>query len=221
VKKLLSALEMALMVIGTVLAVASLSFVFFGDTWPFAIAEQLYIGGVTATSLFNIASSLKSSVVDFIIAGRFLLIVPVILGLFSFLRLTRYRWAARYTTSVLTGIGIGLTFGLTIRAQILTMVISTINTMTSLKPDPASAILMLVSTLTILTYYLYSVKYSAALNTGRFKYVVTIGRYFLYASFGYLFAKIYVNEALDGLGGFLVSYIYRTISELRLFLGAV
>jgi hypothetical protein len=209
------------MVIGMILSVFAFSFVFSGDTPLFGFVESLYIGGVTATSLFAIANNIKTSAIDFIMAGRVLLIIPVLIGMLAFLRLTRFRWASRYTVSILTGVGIGITFGLTIRTWIMNAVLAAITSVSSLKPDPASAIIMLISTLSIFTYYLYSVRFSSAFNTGRLRYLAILGRYCLYASFGYLFGKIFVNEALDSLATYLVTYIYRTIVELRVFLGLV
>jgi len=218
---LLESFEMTLMVIGMILSTFAFSFVFFGDTPLFGFVESVYIGGVTATSLFAIANSIKTSAIDFIVAGQVLLIVPVIIGLLVFLRLTRFRWASRYTVSIMTGVGIGITFGLTIRTWIMNAVLEVMASMKSLQPDPASAIFTLIATLSVLTYYLYSVKFSSTFNTGRLKYVATLGRYCLYASFGYLFGKIFVNEALDSLALYLVTYVYRTFVELKIFLGIV
>jgi hypothetical protein len=214
----LSSYEMALMVIGMVLSIIAFSFVFFGATPYFGFVEHLYIGGVTATTIMLTLQSIKTSAIDFILTGRVLLIVPVIIGVFAFLRLTRYRWGSRYTTSILTGVGIGITFGLTIRTWIMNALLEVINTTTNLQPDPLSAIIMLVITFNVFTYYLYSQKFSKIFNTGTFRHISTIGRYCLFASFGYLFGKIFVNEALDSLARYLVTYIYRTIVELQLFL---
>lgn len=219
--KELTPVEMTLMVVGTILALFGFTFAFFGDNPFFAFSENLYIGGVTATALFATAKSIQTSAIDFILKGRVTLIIPVIIGLLAFLRLTRFRWASRYTVSVLTGVGIGITFGLTTRTWIMNAVIEVITSLVSFKPDVASAVLMLISTLAVSTYFLYSVKYSSVLHTGRLKYAAMLGRYFLYASFGYLFAKIFVNEALESLAGFLVTYVYRTIVTLQAFLGLV
>jgi len=215
----LSPYEMTLMVIGTVLAMGSFSFVFFGDNAFYAFNESLAIGGVAATALFAATKSLKASAFDFILAGRVTLIVPVLIGLLAFLRLTKWRWISRYTISVLSGIGVGITFGLTIRAQILNGVLETISSLMTLKPDPASAVFMLVAFITALIYFTYSIKYSGPFHTGKLRYLSRFGLLCLYASFGYLFGKIYVNEALDSVGGFFVTYLYRTVVNLRAFFG--
>lgn len=214
----LSSYEMVLMTIGMLLSIVAFSFVFFGPTPYFGFVEHLYIGGVTATTIMLTLLSIKTSAIDFILTGRVLLIIPLIIGAFAFLRLTKYRWAARYTTSILTGVGIGITFGLTIRTWIMNAILEVITTTSNLTPDPLSAIIMLVISVMVFSYYLYSRKFSTIFNTGMLRHVSTMGRYFLYAAFGYLFGKIFVNEALDSLSRYLVTYIYRTIVELQLFL---
>ena len=213
--------EATLLLIGTFLALFGFSFAFFGDNNLFAFSENIYIGGVTATALYATFKSIQTSSIDFVLRGNIVRIIPIIIGLLAFLRLTRYRWASRYTISILTGVGIGITFGLTIKTWVMNAVIEAVGAMISLKPDPYSAVFMLISTLTVITYFLYSVKYSSTFNTGRMKYIATLGRYMLYASFGYLFAKIFVNEALDSLANFLVTYVYQSIVDLKIFFGIV
>jgi len=212
---------MAFEIIGMILGLFGFSFCFFGDNNLFAFAENLYIGGITATALFSTFMSIKTGAIDAILAGNVFRIVPVIIGLLAFLRLTRYRWASRYTTSVLTGVGLGITFGLTIRTWVMNAVIATVTAIANRSPDPYSAVLMLIITLTVTTYFLYSMKFSGVFHTGRLKYVATLGFIFLYATFGYLFAKILVNEAFDSLGQYLVQYLYQPIADLKVFLGII
>ncbi|MEM2921706.1 MAG: hypothetical protein QXF26_05245, partial [Candidatus Bathyarchaeia archaeon] len=62
--------------LGAILAVFGFSFIWFGDSRPFAFGENLYIGGVCAYTFFVIATSLKTSALDPLMAGRVTLIIP-------------------------------------------------------------------------------------------------------------------------------------------------
>jgi hypothetical protein len=50
-----------------------------------------------------------------LIGGRWSYIIPTIMGILVFARLTKYRWISRYSTAILSGIGLGVTFGETIK----------------------------------------------------------------------------------------------------------
>ncbi len=77
------------------------------------------MAGGMVYSIFAIAAQLQGSVFDEIAAGHWTVIIPLLIGLSVLTRLTKYRWAARYSVSILSGIGVGVVFGLTIRANIL------------------------------------------------------------------------------------------------------
>jgi hypothetical protein len=204
-------LELIMAIVGSSLAIGSYSFVFFGDHLLYSINENLYMAGGIVYSLFAIQTQLQGSVFNQIAAGHWTVIFPLLIGLSVFTRLTKYRWAARYSVSILSGIGVGVTFGLTIRSQILIPVSATAEGLMKLSPDPLSAIIVFAGTLLSFTYFLYSRKYATPFWTGKLGFMAKYGRYFLYASFGYLFGKIYINESLDSVADFWVNYVWKTV----------
>jgi len=128
-----------------------------------------------------------------------LLIVPMVISLLILTRWTKYRWLARYPTSILIGRSVGLIAGLAIESQIINMANMTIINLTTLSPDPISAIIMVVGVVTVLTYFLYSRTYSYLFHSGRLRLVARIGRIFLMCACGFLWSKIFIQEAIDPL----------------------
>jgi len=184
--------ETALTVIGAILAWVMVSYAFIGDSYPLIFGESFYLAGTVVYALFEIYRTFQSSIVVPISAGRVLLIIPVIIGLLAFTRLTRYRWAARYPVVILSGIGIGLFFGLNLRASILDPIAQTIGELATAMPDIGSSIVMFVGVITVLTYFLYSRRYSSVFHekSGRLYYVMRLGRLIFMVSIGYLIAFI-------------------------------
>jgi hypothetical protein len=126
---------------------------------------------------------------------------------------------ARYTTAVLSGVGAGVAFGLTIRADILNSIGVVISDAGNLRPDPFSAVVSVLAMVTVLVYFMYSAKYSTVFHAGRFRIVARIGRYFLYTGLGFQFGIVYMNMGLGELSSFLVVYLYRTFESLRVVVG--
>jgi len=184
--------QLGLMIIGAILAWIMVSYVFVGESLPLIFGESFYIAGTVVYALFAMYRSLMSTALNPITAGRVLLIVPVIIGLLAFTRLTRFRWLARYPLTILSGIGIGLFFGLNLRSQIINPIALTIKDVVTGTPDTGSAIIMLVGVVTVLTYFLYSARYSNTFHqpTGRLYYVMRLGRVIFMISIGYLIAFI-------------------------------
>jgi len=154
--------------------------------------ESFYIAGIVVYALFAMYRSLMSTALTPISGGRVLLAIPVIIGLLAFTRLTRFRWLARYPITILSGIGIGLFFGLNLRAQIINPIALTIKDVVTGTPDRFSSIIMIIGVVTVLTYFLYSARYSNTFHQprGRLYYVMRLGRVIFMISIGYLIAFI-------------------------------
>jgi hypothetical protein len=211
----MTAFEIILLILGTLLAISSYLFVFFGDHPLYCLNNELYVGGFAAYSLHSLQKSLMTTAFQPIAAGHYSLIIAVILGLAAFTRLTRWRWAARYSVTALTGVGLGVLLGLTIRAQLINNIASTITNVTTGTPDAISATIMFVGFTAVLLYFLYTAAFSNTLYTGRMKLVMRITRIFLYAGVGYLFVSS--GGSGGGVGNWFVYYIRRTWEELMLY----
>ena len=158
---------------------------------------------------FSIVNTLKSQLVNP------LMIIPFIIGILAYTRWTKYRWLARYPIAVLSGIGLGVTVGSTIRGQIIAGMIQVIQDVQALNPDPVSAIISLIGVASVLFYFTYSEKYSGPVHEGRFSTISRIGRIFLFAGFGYLYASTFVAEGVDALSSTVIVIFLRTIRALQ------
>jgi hypothetical protein len=212
--------EIVIMLLGVVFAMMGTSLLFLGYNIAFNFIEHFIIGGSGAVALIGYMRSLDKSAFQYIAGGRVLLIVPLVIGLLVFTRWTKFRWLARYPTSMLIGIGVGLIAGLAIRSQIINMASMTMINLATLSPDPLSAIIMVVGVVTVLTYFLYSRTYSYEFHQGRFAIVARIGRIFLMCAAGFLWCRIFINEAIDPLVSRNIVWFRRTINELMLFFGS-
>ena len=185
---MMTPVEIALMALGAFLATCYVLFLWLGENYLYYIAESFYIGGITALGLFSLYKSLQSAAFTPIGLGRVSLIIPLIIGLLSFTRLTKWRWLARFPVAIVSGLGVGVMFGLIIRSQIINVITATVDEVITGKPDRLSAIYMFVGIIAVLTYFLYSARISKFFHTptGSMRYLMRFGRYALMASFGYL-----------------------------------
>ena len=147
--------EIIFMLTGVILALGAVSYFFFGNSRWFSTAEHVYLGGNVAVILSGDVQSLITSGFQQIAAGRFLLIIPMIIGLLAFTRWTKYRWSARYPTALLSGIGVGLMIGLQVRSSIVSMVSETVLDVVVGRPDRISGIVVLAGFISVIIYYLY------------------------------------------------------------------
>lgn len=207
--------ETALIFIGVALAAADFSFIWFGASIPFDICESIIIGGAITMNLFTVYNTLQASVFTKITnVANLWLLIPVIIGVLAFTRLTKFRWLARYPIAVMSGVGVGVMTGPLIRSQVLDFTISNIQAVVTGKPDIFSAWYILVGGILGLTYYLYSIKYSTVFHKGRLGWTARLGRYVLFAGFGYLYANIFINEGIDALTTMMLVMVRRTINAI-------
>jgi len=212
----MSPLELFATYFGVAMALGHFSMMFLGDTYFSSFGERWYVGATVGYTFFVVYESYKASAFDFIAAGRWWLIIPVIIGLLSFTRLTKYRWAARYPVAALSGIGLGVFFGFNLRGSIIAIITSTVNELITLQPEPFSAIVTFIAVVSVCTYYLYSEKYSTIFHsrTGKLYYVMRLGRLCMMGSFGYLLGYVGVSAGLGGLTSFFIVVIKRPIDLL-------
>jgi len=171
-------LELAVKYVSFVMAIIAFSYAFHQRGGAFIIPEGVYIGSFTAYSLFQIYRSLKATALDFIAAGQVILVVPIIIGLLAYARLTRFRWLARYPVAILSGVGAGALFGLMVRGQLLAPIGDTVTAVSSVANDPVSRALFLVLLIPIISLFLYSRTFADIFHVKgqRLYYVQRIGR---------------------------------------------
>ena len=145
----------------------------------YKIAESLATAAYTVHWFIGAwTSSVESACFKQIASGNLMRIIPLILGLLLFARLSKkYSWLSRYPVGLLAGVGIGVLFGATFDAQILTQISMTINAFT--EKDILSGVVILIGVISMLSYFLYTHEHKGFLGIS-----AKIGRIFAMFSFG-------------------------------------
>jgi hypothetical protein len=225
-------IETLLVCISLSLAIMFWSYALFGDNPAFAVGEAVFIGGNAANSTFALLKTLQTGTIQPILSGNIVLLIAFLLGLTAFTRLTRYRWAARYATAILSGMGIGVLFGLNIRSQIFAGIIETITGVTNsiFKPSdvniggfnvpaPFVAVFWVFAALMLIVMVL-TFSYSQVIAGPFFRkgsslqWVSKLGRYFIMIMLGHISCKTLLGDSLDSLITFIVTAIKRNIDAL-------
>lgn len=136
---------------------------------------------VKMTQLINVG------VIPIFEEGRILNLVPIILGLLLYFRLSKtYAWLSSYTYAVSLGLGTGTTLSTLVAGSIVGLIISTIRAPfegTTLF-EVASGWLLVFGTVFAMTYWIFTKEFE-----GPMAYVLRIGRLILMISIGLLYAQ--------------------------------
>lgn len=121
------------------------------------------------------------------LGGRLLCLAPLILGLFIYLRISRkYSWLSTYSYAIMLGLGTGAVLTTIVERSIVGLIVTAI--MAPLGKATAfetfSGILILIGTLLSITYWIFTRE-----ATGVLGYGIKVGRLFLMASIGMLYAE--------------------------------
>lgn len=171
-------LEFAVAFISMILALISFSYAFHQRGIFFIIPESVYLGAITAHALMGIYKGIKATALDYIAQGQLQLIIPLIIGILAFTRLTKYRWLARYPVALMTGAGTGALFALTIKGQFIAQIADTITQATNPLYDPISQIIVVAFCIPVMAMFLYSRQLSGIFHerSGSLYWVQRIGQ---------------------------------------------
>jgi len=165
------------------------------SVWSYLYKENIF--SKTATTITIAISSIHAFQYNFsnaydmavapLLGGDLVYIIPIILGLLLFARLSnKYSWLASYSYSVSLGLGTGATLTTLFSANVAKLIVNTAQ-----QPfigtgivDQLSGLLLFIGTLLALTYWIFTKEATGLFGTG-----VRIGRWFLMISIGYLYAE--------------------------------
>ncbi len=197
------------------LMIGSLAFV--GINPIFAIGEGIYISIAATFNTWVLISTLQSK-----LSANNLLIIPVLIGALAFTRLTRYRWAARYTIAIISGVGAGVVFSNSIKSQIMATIQKTVGGVLTGTPDPISAWVTFIPMVITPLAFTYSMRYSGWLLRGRGRHLFTLGRTFFMLFVGGRMGELAGTSLMGYISGVGVMYLYRPITAfLDVLSGAI
>lgn len=189
------------------LMIGSLAFV--GITPIFAIGEGIYIAIAATFNTWVILATIQNR-----LTANSLLIIPVLIGLLAFTRLTKYRWAARYTIAIMSGVGTGVVFSASVKAQIMSTIQTVVGGVVTGTPDPISAWVTFIPMILTPLAFTYSMRYSGWLLKGRGRHLFTAGRTFFMVFVGGRMGELAGTSLLGYIGTVGVMYLYRPITAL-------
>ncbi len=189
------------------------SLVFFGMTPIFAIGEGCFIAVAGTVNAIVLAKSLGNS-----LSANALMIVPALIGALVFTRLTRYRWAARYTVAIMSGVGAGVIFGPQIKSMVIQSITASVNGVLAGTPDPVSAWATFIPMVCVPLAFTYSVTYSGWLHRGPTRHLFTLGRSFFLLMVGGRMGELAGMSLSSYLPGWAIAYIKRPIIYIQDFM---
>jgi hypothetical protein len=205
---------------GVALFLIGWSYIFKPDNRGFVFNETLYVGMGTAAAIYVLAQTLNSVSFAPILAGEWHLIIPTIIGLGIFTRLTPYRWFSRYSVGIMAGIGLGVTIPGLLQSWVIDAIYETASFRYMGEVDYINGILIFISVLFTIIYYTYSVRYSSQIHRGgKYNWVMKISTAFLFLGFGYTAGIVCYRESIPGVPDLLITYFYLPFQEIKLFLG--
>jgi lipoprotein signal peptidase len=171
--------------IPAILIIIALSFVFVD--WPgWRWVEHLIVGSGTGVVLATNWTALQRSGISPLMAGEYILIIPIIFGIFLYFRfIPKYRWLQRYGFLWVIAGGMGVIIGGTFQGQILPQVIESIKILAPTPLDTINAIVMLIIFITTLSYFTYTVEHKGPLQVS-----AKLGRIFMMIGFGLGFSTL-------------------------------
>jgi hypothetical protein len=153
------------------LSIGSLAFL--GLTSLFAIGEGCFIAIAATFNAFVVVRSVATK-----LNANALMIIPFLIGALAFTRLTRYRWAARYTIAIISGVGAGVVFPNSVKMQIMLPIQKTVTGVLTGTPDPISAWLTFIPMVVTPLAFTYATKYSGWLHRGWGRNLFSLSRTF-------------------------------------------
>jgi hypothetical protein len=174
-------------------------------------ANHIYIGVVTANSIVQAWANIMNVGINKIIAGNFLYIIAILLGLLTYARYSKASfWIYRYPIALVMGIGVGASMRGLVGGSFLDQIRDSFfqlsvpgDAMTSINNVIFFAIL-----LSSLSYFLFTIKALRSETAMKFS---TLGRYAMMGAFGYSFANTIatrINQYAGRIAFLLVDWLH-------------
>lgn len=175
------------------LSIAMISYAF-KESHLWYICESTIIGVGTAHEFVTSVSNIITKGITPISNGKILLVLPIILGLLIFCRLTdNYRWVSRYPLGILLGVGVGLNVSAGIYAQILNQINATILPL-FVAGDSLTTLNNWITAIIVVCGILYFVFTFRQVDKAPLSWFARVGRLGMMACFGVFFGMTVLSR---------------------------
>jgi hypothetical protein len=175
------------------------------------MANHIYIGVVTANSIVQAWQNIMNVGINKIIAGEFLYIIAILLGLLTYTRYSKASfWVYRYPIALVMGIGVGTSMRGLVGGSFLDQIRDSFfqlavpgDAMTSV-----NNVIFFVILLSSLSYFLFTIRAFRSETAMKFS---LLGRYAMMGAFGYSFANTIatrINQYAGRIAFLLIDWLH-------------
>jgi hypothetical protein len=167
----------------------------FRDNNFFKFAEYTFVGAAAGHSLVMGVDNLRKVGYNNIVAGSYLYIIAVLLGLILYSRYhPQYFWLSRYPLAIMVGIGIGLSMRSVVTAEFIAQIKSTATVDLLGASDPVKLISNWVFVILVVTVTYFFLFTFPRAHAGGLSIIPRIARYGMMAAFAYSFANTVLSR---------------------------
>ena len=179
--------------VSLILTFCVLSLVLYKDTPFFKFAVNTFLGLAIANTAVVATNSIRGSVIDKILLGNYLYIIPLILGVLIFTRLSdEYKNLSRVSIALMFGTGTGLGLARTWHSGVSRHLEACITPFLG-NPDVFTILSGLVLVIGVISSMM-SFQFSNYYNKPYLKKIHRVGRFFIMVSFGAQFGAILLTR---------------------------
>lgn len=192
--------------LSALLSLAAFSFLIKENKF-YSIAESAFIGVGTGYAFVMAWSNIQSKGFGQIAQGDYLTIVPVLLGLCLFGKMSKSTaWIGRYPAAMLMGMGSAIAIRGAVQSELVRQIAATCVPLNSV-----NNIIVVVGTLATVSYFLFSMKSTGSQLSGGINALSKLGRWVMMVSFGAAFANATMQrcaQLIDRLRFLFEEWIY-------------
>lgn len=174
----------------SILALAMFSMLYKENVF-YRFAEYTMLGLSIGIAIVAAYKSIVGIGVQAVLAGKWEMALPIVLGFLIYARYSRsIKWAGYLPIAVLVGIGVGLAVRGAIIGQFLDQIVATIKplSLTSSLLSNINILLILIGTVTSLSYFVFTIEQKKGIGS-----ISKLGRYFIMVSFGAQFGSVTIT----------------------------
>jgi len=182
----------------------------FKKTYAYTLVERLLVGSASGYALMLNLRSIGNSGIAPLMGGRYTLIIAFALFLLLWSRfIPKVSWLARYPTSILIGIGLGIALATGVSGQVVGLSVASISEIVNATDSYSmlNAIIVVVGVLSSLWYFIYTKEQKGYWGT-----FVKLGILYMYVLFGLTFAGQYLASGMERT---IIAFEYMIKAPLR------